>query len=72
VGGILIEMDRGRFFVGVGINVCEAPTVPVEGVDHGRESTCLNNYRNQETEEKQEKEEKEEIRSFTPKVIPPL
>jgi len=41
VGGILVEGDGTYLFVGVGVNVANAPGVPNEGPQRGRPSTCL-------------------------------
>lgn len=39
--GILIEIEGGRVFVGIGCNVLSAPEVPASGKDGGRQSTCI-------------------------------
>jgi biotin-(acetyl-CoA carboxylase) ligase len=41
VAGVLIEMDRGCFIIGVGCNVGVAPTVEKEGKELGRDSGKL-------------------------------
>lgn len=44
VCGILIEIDDDSVVVGIGCNVCEAPTVDLNGAEAGRASTCLSKH----------------------------
>jgi biotin-[acetyl-CoA-carboxylase] ligase BirA-like protein len=44
VCGILIEIDDDNVVVGIGCNVCEAPTVDSNGAEAGRVSTCLSKH----------------------------
>lgn len=39
--GVLIEIEDGTLFVGIGCNVLSAPVVPPEGLNGGRPATCL-------------------------------
>ena len=39
--GVLIEIEDGTLFVGIGCNVLSAPEVPAEGQNGGRPATCL-------------------------------
>lgn len=44
IAGVLIETSEDWFLIGIGINVGYAPSVPLEGDDRGRETTCLSRY----------------------------
>ena len=44
IAGVLIETYEDWFLIGIGINVGYAPSVPSDGDDRGRESTCLARY----------------------------
>jgi len=45
ISGTLIESQNGWFLIGIGINVAYAPTISTTGIDYGRPSVCINEYK---------------------------
>ena len=45
ISGVLIESSsNGWFLIGIGVNLAYAPVVPTSGPNHGRTSTCVQDY----------------------------
>ena len=45
ISGVLIESSsNGWFLIGIGVNIAYAPVVPSSGPNHGRTSTCVQEY----------------------------
>jgi BirA family biotin operon repressor/biotin-[acetyl-CoA-carboxylase] ligase len=40
VCGILIEVENGYMYAGIGCNIVGSPPIPTEGADAGRDPTC--------------------------------
>jgi len=44
VSGILIEKEKDYLLIGIGINVKHAPSIPKNGINFGRPSSCIYRY----------------------------